>query len=166
MSVRRLSRFVPFAALFCKGVLLVVLVIALLVGLAASPAIFGYRPFSVSETDNTQHPAGALAYYRYVPAETLQAGDAVAVRSQDCTAVRTILETDNAARTLYTAGGDAIPFEASEGVVSFSIPVLGRFAALLTRPVFWILLGIAVLLLFAGAFLLPKWAYTPKYGKK
>ena len=141
MSVRRLSRFVPFAALFCKGVLLVVLVIALLVGLAAAPAIFGYRPFSVSETDNAQHPAGALAYYRYVLAET-------------------------AARTLYTAGGDAIPFEVSEGIVPFSIPVLGRFAALLTRPVFWILLGIAVLLLFAGAFLLPKWAYTPKYGKK
>ena len=160
MSVRRLSRFVPFVSLFCKGVLLVVLAIALLVGFAAAPAIFGYRPFSVSETDNTQHPAGALAYYRYVPAETLQEGDAVAVRSQDCTAVRTILETDN------TAGGDAIPFEASEGVVSFSLPVLGRFAALLTRPVFWILLGIAVLLLSVGAFLLPKWAYTPKYGKK
>ena len=166
MSVRRLSRFIPFVTLFCKGVLLVALAIALLVCLAAAPAIFGYRPFSVSETDNAQYPAGALAYYRYVPAETLQAGDAVAVRSQGCTAVRTILETDNATRTLYTAGGDAIPFEASEGVVPFSIPVLGRFAALLTRPAFWILLGIAVLLLFAGAFLLPKWAYTPKYGKK
>lgn len=166
MSVRRLPRVIPFVALLCKGILLIALMIVLLVGLAATPAIFGFRPFSVSETDNAQHPAGALAYYRYVQAETLQAGDAVAVRSQDCTAVRTILETDNAARTLYTAGGDAIPFEASEGIVSFSIPVLGRFAALLTRPVFWILLGITVLLLSAGAFLLPKWAYTPKYGKK
>ena len=97
MSVRRLPRFIPFVTLFCKGILLVLLAIALLVGLAAAPAIFGYRPFSVSETDNAQHPAGSLAYYRYVPAETLQAGR-LRLRSHCCDAGGGLAQADRARR--------------------------------------------------------------------
>lgn len=159
-----LRRLFPGIALTCKGILLFMCGAALIALFAVSPVIFGCVPSVVSETDSgAAYPAGALVYHRYTPAETLAPGDAAVVYDAGRTTVCTILSRDDALRTLLTEGHGPIPFEHVEGRAVFCVPLAGKLVSLFSAPAPWIILAAAAALLLAGAFLLPRYSYAPKY---
>lgn len=161
-----LRRLFPRIALVCKGVLLFICVAILVAVLAVSPVIFGCVPSVVSETDSSaDYPADALVYHRYTPAETLAPGDAVVVFDAGRTVICTILSREDSERTLVTAGRGEIPFEYVEGKAVFCVPLAGKLVRLFFFPVSWIVFTAASALLLAGAFLLPRYGYAPKYGR-
>lgn len=135
--------------------LVVCIVLLLVLILFCAPMLFGYRPFVVSDTQDANYSAGALAYFRYEAADALPEGTSVAVQTETGVAV-------------YTLGvSDTLPAEWIEGrVAGFSVPYLGAICTILRAPLGLVLTGVVILLFCFGAFILPKRMYSPKYGKK
>ncbi len=150
----------------CKVILLAVCAFACTAALLLTPAIFGYRPCIVYESDSDQYPIGALVYYRYTPAELLRTGDVVVIGMQREAALYTITGLDGTAHTLSAGKQDDIPFPCVEGVVAFCIPYLGFLLETLRLPPVWITSAMGLIALLAGVFVLPRFVYQPRYGRK
>lgn len=158
---------IPGIARGCRAALFALTALIIIGLLALAPVLLGYHPFIVADSDNGAYPADALAYYRYGPAEEMEAGTPVAVSGGEGIAVRTVSGRDDAARALYSYGTeDSVPFEYAEGeLLAFCIPFGGVVVRMLGKPAALGVLFAAVCVFAFGGFVLPKWGYTLKYGK-
>ncbi len=167
--IAALQRAAPCIARICKAILLAVAVGAALVFALWTPAVFGYRPFTVTGGACITCTPGALAYCRYAPAKTIGAGDSIAVLREDGMAVYAVTGRDDTARVFFCVEQgecEEIPFELSEGVVAaVYFPSIGYGLQALRRPAVCAALVGAAAVLSLGAFLLPRWGYQPKYGR-
>ena len=164
-------RAIPVLSSVCRRALLVFAAVAVLCAAMFAPALFGFRPFVVAESDHAAYPVGALAYYRYMAAEMLEPGMPVVVNQSSRMAICTIsgIAEDGRALTVVesTETGEVLPVEFAEGVpLSFCLPHIGAVLRILVQPPgvwLWIL---PVCVFAFGGLVLPYWSYKPKYGRK
>lgn len=164
-------RAIPELSRVCRKALLVLAAFATLCAAMFAPALFGFRPFVVAESDHAAYPVGALAYYRYTAAETLESGTSIAARKASGTAVCTVsdMAEDGRALTVFSSAetGEVLPVEFVEGAMApFCLPYMGVVLQTLVQPpVIWLwILPICVFVF--GGLILPRWSYKPKYGRK
>lgn len=154
MSMCGRSDVIRIISRISKILLILCFISALFFSILLSPALFGYRPFVVTDTSVDDYPVGALAYFRYEAAALIPDETPVAIRTEEGFSV-------------YSAAiSEEQPAEWIEGrVAGICIPILGAFCRKACKPVGFIVSGVIVLLLCVGAFCLPKLSYKPKYGK-
>ena len=152
----------------CKAASLVSIFVAICIVFLSAPMIFGLQMFSVKQTDCTDYPVNALAYYTYTPAEDYFPGDCAAVKTERGFLVLKLTENDPETRGWRTSGDfktyAEVPYEYFEGRVStLCLPNMGFIVdeRLVLLPVF---AGSAVLF-YGLAHILSKKLYAPKYGK-
>jgi len=150
---------------FCKVFTVVLLIPLLFLASAIAPALFGYTPFCVTDSDNPVCTAETLAFCRYIPAAQLQPGDLIAVESADRGKVCTVISVHPAQRLVRTAE-ESVPLECIRGkVAGFRARWLGTVLRILHRPVSWIVLCVLLGLSAWGGFWLPKRIYIPRFGQ-
>lgn len=158
-----------FTLKFCKVVSLVSVLVTVCILLLLSPILFGRHMFSVKQTDCTDYPVNALAYYAYTPAENYFPGDCAAVKTERGLLVLTLTENESESRVWHTAGDfkayAEVPYEYLEGKVSaFCLPHMGFVAD--DWPVLLPIFAGGAALFYAFSRVLPKKLYQPKYGRK
>ncbi|MGN0479425.1 MAG: hypothetical protein ACI4GO_08315 [Hominenteromicrobium sp.] len=160
-------RSIPEIARGCRILLAGLAVCVSLCLTALFPALFGFRPFIVTESDHVSYPEGALAYYRYTPAGEVVSGMPIVINSSGGKTVCIVSGKDEADRVFFTRDETAaVPFEYAEGVpAAFCLPYVGMAAGVLIRPAVLWAAASAACLLTLGGFVLPKLVYSPKYGK-
>lgn len=163
-------RAIPEIARICKNALLAAAACAALCLLALAPALFGFRPFSIAESASEAYPVGALAYYRFVPADKVEPGMSIVLPGPEGNAVCTVAGKDIESRIFLVRisqeDNRTIPFEYAEGVpAAFCLPYGGIVIQALARPAVFCLIAVLIGLLAFGGLILPRWAYAPKYGK-
>ena len=153
----------------CKVISLVSVFAAICILLLLSPILFGQHLFAVKQTDCTDYPVNALAYYTYTPAEDYFPGDCAAIQTERGLLVLTLTENDPEARLWRTAGDfkayAEVPYEYLEGKVgAFCLPHMGFIAE--DWPVLLPIFAGYAALFYALSRVLPKKLYQPKYGRK